>query len=79
MTLSLAIVVLAAWWLVTVALATGAFTVRRPHPQHHHEEGKHQSGCSRFWPRGLPRRVNDSSTGLDWWRLIYGKNGNWFV
>ena len=40
MTLSLVIAVLAAWWLVTVALATGAFKVRRQHPQRHHEERK---------------------------------------
>jgi len=40
-TLSLTIVALAAWWLVTVALATGVFKVRKHH--HHHEDGGHQS------------------------------------
>ena len=43
-TLSLIIAVLAAWWLVTVALATGAFKVRRHHPHHHHEEGENHFG-----------------------------------
>ncbi len=41
MTFSLVIAILVAWWLVTVALATGAFKVRRHHPQHHDEERKH--------------------------------------
>jgi heme/copper-type cytochrome/quinol oxidase subunit 2 len=41
-TLSLIIAVLVAWWLVTVALATGAFKVRRHRPRHHDEEGEHQ-------------------------------------
>ena len=41
MTLSLTIAVLGAWWLVTVALATGVFKVRKHH--HHHEDGGHQS------------------------------------
>ena len=44
MTLSLTIAVLAAWWLVTVALATGVFKVRRHHPQHHHEERENHFG-----------------------------------
>lgn len=38
MELSLILAVLAAWWLVTVAVATGAFKVRRHHPHHQHEE-----------------------------------------
>jgi uncharacterized MAPEG superfamily protein len=41
-TWSVIIAVLAAWWLGTVALATGGFKVRRHHPRHHHEEGEHQ-------------------------------------
>jgi hypothetical protein len=42
MTLALIIAVLGAWWLVTVALATGVFKVRRHH--HHYKEGWRQSG-----------------------------------
>ncbi|MFZ0897815.1 MAG: hypothetical protein WBP65_24715 [Candidatus Sulfotelmatobacter sp.] len=40
--LSLILAVLFAWWLVTVALATGAFKVRRHHLHHHDKDGEHQ-------------------------------------
>jgi len=39
---SLILAVLFGWWLVTVALATGAFRVRRHHSHHHNEEAEHQ-------------------------------------
>ena len=42
MALSLIIAVLVGWWLVTFALTTGTFKVRRHHPHHHREEGEHQ-------------------------------------
>jgi len=40
--LSLILAVLFGLWLVTVALATGTFKVRRHHPRHHHQQGEHQ-------------------------------------
>lgn len=39
---SLILAVLVGWWLFTVALATGAFRVKRHHPHRHDEEGEHQ-------------------------------------
>ena len=40
--LSLILAILIGWWLFTVALATGAFKVRRHHHHNHYEEGRHQ-------------------------------------
>jgi hypothetical protein len=37
MELPLILAVLAAWWLITVAVATGALKVRRHQPYHHEE------------------------------------------
>ncbi len=40
--LSLILAVLVGWWLFTVAIATGAFKIRRHHSHHHDEKGQHQ-------------------------------------
>jgi len=40
--LSVILAVLLVSWLVTIALAPGAFNVRRHHPHHYDEERKHQ-------------------------------------